>query len=228
MGDHLSVVAQRLERGRDIGLERGARIASGRDHVRSRRAELGGVVGRDDRAERMAEHDETIEVEGLGQQVDVPGENLERERRGVDPLGAALAALVDVEHAVLVAQRIEVGPEHRMVQPRPAVEHDQRIAGADLLDVEVVAIRQRDLHAKDPKSFAPRPGSDPGRGGSGLGFMPVVAGAHVHRERRVEVVGSDHLLAYELPDRGDFVSRSLEQQLVVDLQHEPRRPPLLP
>ena len=28
--------------------------------------------------------------------------------------------------------------------------------------------------------------------------MPVVAGAHVHRQGRVEVVGGDHLLADEL------------------------------
>ena len=106
------------------------------------------MIGGDDRAERVAEQCEAVELEGLGQQVDVPGEDLERERRGVDPLGATLPALVDVEQAVLVAERVEVGPEHRVIQTRPAVQNDQRKAAADLLDVEVVAVRQHELHAE--------------------------------------------------------------------------------
>ena len=67
LGDRFAAVAQRVERGRDIGVERGARVASRGDDVGGGGAELGGVVGGDDRAERVAEQSEAVELEGLGQ-----------------------------------------------------------------------------------------------------------------------------------------------------------------
>src|SRR5439155_15108911 len=172
LGDRLSVV-QRVERGPNVGVESGARITSGRDHVSGRRAELGGVVRRDDRTERMAEQGEAVELERLGQQVDVAGEDLERERGGIDPLRAPLPALVDVEHAVLVAERVEVRPEHRVVESWSAVQPYQRKAAADLLDVEVLAVRQRELHARTLCRSGPVWGQTPASGRSGLGFVPV-------------------------------------------------------
>src|SRR5438270_1598911 len=146
--DRLAVLAECIERGLDVGFERVARVASRRDDVGGGGPELGGGIGGDDRAERVAEQSEAGELEGLGQQVDVPGEDLERECRGVDPLGAALPALVAAEQAVLVAERVEVRPEHRVVEPRPPMQNDQRKAAADLLYVEVVAVRQHELHAE--------------------------------------------------------------------------------
>src|SRR5262249_11967284 len=114
-------------------------------------AELGGVPGRNDRAEGVAQEREPVELQGSGEQIDVAGEDLEAERRRVDALRTALASFVDVEEPVLVSERVEIGPEHRVVESRPAVENDQRKAAADLFDVEVVAVRQRDLHPKNPK-----------------------------------------------------------------------------
>ena len=84
------------------------------------------MPGGDDRAEGVAEEREPLEPERVGEQVDVAREDLEAERRRVDALAAPLAALVDVEDAAIVAERVEPGPEVRVVEPRPAVEDDQR------------------------------------------------------------------------------------------------------
>jgi hypothetical protein len=51
-----------------------------------------------------------------------------------------LPALVDVQQPELVTERIEEGPEHAVVEPRPAVKHDQRKPVADLDDVERDAV----------------------------------------------------------------------------------------
>ena len=45
-------------------------------------------------------------------------------------------ALVDVEEPELVRQRVEPGPEHRVVEPRPTVQDEQREPVAELLDEE--------------------------------------------------------------------------------------------
>ena len=50
---------------------------------------------------------------------------------------------------------------------------------------------------------------------------PVTADADVRGERGLERERVDHLLADELLDRRDLDLGHLEQQLVVDLQHEP-------
>ena len=80
------------------------------------------------------------------EQVDVAGEDVERERLGVDPVAAPLAALVDVQQPELVAERVEPRPEHRVVEAGPAVQHDQREAVADLLDEQPVAVGELDVH----------------------------------------------------------------------------------
>jgi hypothetical protein len=96
----------------------------------------------------MAQKGEAVEHERLGEQVDVACEHLERERLRVDPLAPSLAALVHVEEAKLVAERIEPGPEGRVVEPRPAVEDDQREAAPDLLDEHPVPVGQPNLHRR--------------------------------------------------------------------------------
>ena len=90
-----------------------------------------------------------LQLQCLGNEVDVTGEDLERQCLRVDALRAPLSALVDVEEAKVLAQRVEVGPEHRVVHPRPAVEHEQRDPLADLLDVDAVAVAQADEHAPE-------------------------------------------------------------------------------
>ena len=84
------------------------------------------MPGRDDRAEGVAEQREAIELERLGEQVDVPREDLEAERRRIDPLALPLPALVDVEDTKLLAERVQPGPKVRVVEPRPAVEDYER------------------------------------------------------------------------------------------------------
>jgi hypothetical protein len=88
------------------------------------------------------------ELQRLCEQVDVPGEDVEREGLRVDAVGAALAALVDVEDAEVVGKRIEIGPELRVIHAGPAVEHDQREPVPELLDRHAVAVAQRDEHAR--------------------------------------------------------------------------------
>ena len=125
-GDRPAALAHRLERSLDVGQHRSAFVGSTRDDVRCCGADVRGVPGRDDRAEGMAEQREAPYPERLGEQVDVAREDVEREGRGVDPIAPALAALVHVEQAELVSERVEPGSEHRVVHPRPAVEDDHR------------------------------------------------------------------------------------------------------
>ena len=90
----------------------------------------------------MAEQSEPLERERVCEQVDVAGEDVERERGGVDPLAAALAALVDVEDAELLRERIEPRPQVRVVKSRPAVKDDQReaVAGKILYEERVPVV----------------------------------------------------------------------------------------
>ncbi len=105
------------------------------------------MPGRDDRAEGVAEEREAVELERLRQPVDVPREDLEGERRRIDTLALPLSALVDVEDAELLAERVEPGPQVRVVEPRPAVEDDQRQPRlADGLDEHRVAVGELDVH----------------------------------------------------------------------------------
>src|SRR5919109_63183 len=124
-----------------------ALVAAARDHIRGRGAEVDRVPGRDDRAEGVAEQCEAVETERLGEQVDVAGEDLEAQRLRVDALALPLASLVDVEHAELIAERVEPGTEVRVVEPRPPVEDDEREAALSYrFDEERVAVRQPDVH----------------------------------------------------------------------------------
>src|SRR3954471_12797462 len=56
-----------------------------------------------------------------------------------------------------------------------------------------------------------------------LGFEPVRPDARVDGQRRVEVGGAHHLAADDLASRVHLRDRALEQQLVVDLEDQPRR-----
>ena len=60
-----------------------------------------------------------------------------------------------------------------------------------------------------------------------LRLVPVVAGADVDGERRIERIRGAHLLAHELLHRRHLGVRRLDEQLVVHLQHEPRRAALV-
>src|SRR5439155_17879471 len=145
-GDRFPVLAERVKRRLDVCSKRFAGVATGGDDVGGGGAELSCVIRRDDRAERVTEQREAVELERLGEQVDVPGEDLERQGFRIDAVGAALAALVNVKQAKVVAQRVEVRPEHRVVQTRPAVENDQRKAIAVLHHKQPVTIWEVDFH----------------------------------------------------------------------------------
>ena len=74
----------------------------------------------------MAEQCEALELERLGEQVDVPCEDLEAERRRIDPLALPLSALVDIEDSELLGERVEPGAQVRVVEPRPTMEDYER------------------------------------------------------------------------------------------------------
>jgi len=84
------------------------------------------VTRRNDRAERVPEQRERVETERLGGEIHVPGEHVQGQARRLDPLAAPLAPLVDVEQPEVVRERIQPGPEVLMVEPRPAVQHEDR------------------------------------------------------------------------------------------------------
>ncbi len=157
--DRLSRLAHGLERRVDVRRERGARVSAARDHVGVGTADLDRVLRRDDRAERVAQQGEALQPERLSKQVDVAGEDVERQRRGIDPLAAPLPALVHVEQPELVAERVEVGPKRAVVEPRPAVQHDHREAVADLLDVQRDAVRELDVQLFASLQSSPVPTS---------------------------------------------------------------------
>ena len=75
------------------------------------------MPGRDDRAEGVAEEREAVELERLGEQVDIPCEGLEAEGRRIDALALSLTALVHVEDAELLAEGSSQG--RRCVWSRP-------------------------------------------------------------------------------------------------------------
>src|SRR5262245_55277176 len=114
-------------------------------------------MGRNERAERVTEDRELIELERFGEQIDVGCEGLERERLWIDTVGAALSTLVYIQHTEVLAEGIEVRPKHRVIHPT-AVQHDQREPLADLLDADPVAVAERNEHCQTlgDQSTAPR------------------------------------------------------------------------
>ena len=98
-------LAHGLERCVDIRLERRTRVSATRDHVCVGTADLDRVLRRDDRAERVAEQREALQLERVREQVDVTREDVERQRRGIDALAAPLTAFVYVEQPELVTER---------------------------------------------------------------------------------------------------------------------------
>ena len=59
------------------------------------------------------------------------------------------------------------------------------------------------------------------RSGRLLGGQPAFAGACIDFQRRIEVESPDHFPAGQFGNRLRLFGRTLEQQLVVDLEHEP-------
>ena len=93
----------------------------------------------------MSAEERLVELEGPGEAVDVLHEDGDRERRSVDPRRRPLAAHVDVDDAkALLAQGIEPGAEVVVIEPGAAVQHDQRVPGADLDDRDGAAVVQLD------------------------------------------------------------------------------------
>src|SRR4029077_18191171 len=74
----------------------------------------------------------------------------------------------------------------------------------------------------------PREGAEGSPGAALLGVEPVGADAGVDLERRIELVGGGHLRPHQLERRVHLLRRALEEELVVDLQHQAGRHPLLP
>src|SRR5215207_4430561 len=148
--DRLAGVAHFLQRRLDVGHQVRARVAAAGDDVAGRRPEVDGVPGRDDRAEGVAEQREAVEPERLGKQVDIAREDLEAEGRRVDSLALSLTALVHVEDAELLAERVEPRAQVGVVEPRTAVEqyegepliphrfHEKRVSVREL-DVQLFA-----------------------------------------------------------------------------------------
>jgi hypothetical protein len=107
----------------------------------------------------VAEEGEALESTCLREPVDIAGEDLEAERRRVDPFAPPLAALVHVKHAALVTERVEPGPEVCVVEARPAVEDDQRdaLAAPDLFDEQRVAVSEADVQLLASCQSSPTP-----------------------------------------------------------------------
>jgi hypothetical protein len=114
----------------------------------------------------VAEQGEALEPERLGEQIDVPCEDVERERGRIDALAEPLSTLVDVEQPKLVPERVEVGPKAGVVEPGPTVEDDQRQAVADLLDVERDTVGELDFQLLASLQSSPVPTSTASGGSS--------------------------------------------------------------
>ena len=78
-------------------------------------------------------------------------------------IAAALATLIQVQEAEVLGERVQVGPEHGVVDPGAAVEDDEGRPLAELLDVEADAVGQ--IYAHPPAIAATtRISSPPSRG----------------------------------------------------------------
>ena len=158
--DRLAGLAHLLQRGLDVGHQLRARVAAAGDDVAGGRAEVDGVPGRDDRAERVAEQCEAVEPKRLGEQVDIAREDLQAESRRVDALAPPLSALVDVEDAELLAERVEPRPQVDVVEPSTAVEHDEREPlVAHRFDEERVSVGELDVQLLASFQSSPTPTS---------------------------------------------------------------------
>ena len=89
-----------------------------------------------------------VEPERLREAVDILGEAFERQGCGIDAIASALAALVHIDKAHVLGQRVEVRPERRVVEARPSVQDDERRPFAQLLDMQADAVGE--LYAHPP------------------------------------------------------------------------------
>jgi hypothetical protein len=116
------------------------------------------VPGGDDRPEGVPEQREPLELEGVREPVDVLREDLEAERARIDPPAPTLPTLVDVEETELGAERVQPGPEVRVVEARPTVEDDQRQpVAAEVVDEERVAVEEPDVQLFASCQSSPTP-----------------------------------------------------------------------
>ena len=88
--------------------------------------EVDGVLQRDERPVGVPEHRVALEPERARHRLDVGGVMSQRPRPRRRRLRAPGTALVDEQQAAAIAQRVQVGAEHRVVEARPAVQDEQR------------------------------------------------------------------------------------------------------
>lgn len=81
---------------------------------------------RDHAAERLPEDDRLHDPERLAQRPQVVAPLRERPGRRIAGHASPVAAMIEVDHLRDVGERVELGPEARMIEPRSAVHHDQR------------------------------------------------------------------------------------------------------
>ena len=105
-----------------------------------------GVLQRDAAAVRVAEDGDLLVTEVGAQRVGVVGELRERERRERRPARATVAAVVVVDEAERVAERIEPLAELRVVDAEPAVHDEQRRATADFQVEELSSVDCSEWH----------------------------------------------------------------------------------
>ena len=137
--------------------------------------------------------DVTVVNAGLGARLQ--GEGLDPIVMTVEDVGAGVPGETPSTRESSASTRSRSGsgaqqPSCALVRRRS----DLRASGLPVLvpeDGETLELLRGDSRG-DTMSVPPR---------STLGFVPVVAGADVDRERRIERVGADHLLAHELLDR---------------------------
>jgi hypothetical protein len=96
----------------------------------------------------VAEHREALELERLGESVDVGAELRERELLSRNTVAAPVPALVVEDEPELVRERLEVRNPRRVVAAGTAVDEHEREAVADLVDVEGDAVCEHDVHGK--------------------------------------------------------------------------------
>ena len=137
---HLLAQLDGLEGGelvRDVREEAGVGDAAGDDRGGRAAGEVDGVLQGDERPVGVAQHGVALEPERAGHRLDVGGVMLEPPGLGRRGVRAPGGALVDEQQPAAVAERVEIGAEHRVVEARSAVEHEEReVARAALRHVQ--------------------------------------------------------------------------------------------
>ncbi|HZB22660.1 MAG TPA: hypothetical protein VE444_02345 [Gaiellaceae bacterium] len=125
-GDVTCLVAAEAREGRNRRVHVEARRGAEQDerarvlHVPRR------VRERDDPAERCAEHDRSVQIERFAQGDDVVRPVVDRPPCKLAVVAAPVAAVVVVDELRDLGQRVELRPEDRVVDARPAVKREDR------------------------------------------------------------------------------------------------------